>query len=109
MTFHIKNIHIRLGLNIKIDTVKIDNNYLMKSRKIKYLITGSMIFCALMSINGSLKSNDKDNKSNFIINYDRNSITNEENEVRIGPENKKTGAEILPVPDISKPITLDVL
>ena len=65
----------------------------MKSRKIKYLIARSIIFCALILTNILLKSNNKDNKSNFIINYDRNSITNEENEVRIGPENKKTGAE----------------
>lgn len=81
----------------------------MKLSKIKYLIVGSTIFCALISINILLKSNDKDNKSNFIINYDRNSITNEENEVRIKTENKETGAETLPVPDISKPITLDAL
>lgn len=65
--------------------------------------------CALISTNILLKSNDKDNKSNFIINYDGNSITNEENEVRINPENKMTGAETLPVPDVSKPITLDAL
>lgn len=81
----------------------------MKSSKIKYLIAGSTIFCVLILINVSLKSNDKDNKSDFIINYDRNSITNEENEVRISPENKKTGVETLPIPDISKPITLDAL
>lgn len=81
----------------------------MKSGKIKYFIVGSTIFCTLISTNILLKSNDKDNKSNFIINYDRNSITNEENEVRINTENKETGAETLPVPDISKPITLDAL
>lgn len=81
----------------------------MKSRKIKYLIVGSTIFCTLISTNILLKSKDKDNKRNFIINYDRNNITNEENEVRINPENKKTGAENLPVPDISETITLDAL
>lgn len=81
----------------------------MKSRKIKYLIVGSMIFCALISSNVLLKSNDKDNNSNFIINYNRDSITNEENEVRINSENKNTGAETLPIPDVRKTITLDAL
>ncbi|VYU12185.1 hypothetical protein [Clostridium tertium] len=81
----------------------------MKSRKIKYLIVGSTIFCALISTNILLKLNNKDNKSNFIINYDGNSITNEENEIRINPESKNIGVEFIPVPDISEPITLDAL
>ncbi|MDU5109306.1 MAG: hypothetical protein E6248_02585 [Clostridium sp.] len=81
----------------------------MKSNKIKYLIVVGTIFCTLISINILLKSNDKDNKSNFIINYDRSSITNEENEVRITPESKNIGVEFIPIPDISEPITLDAL
>lgn len=81
----------------------------MKLNKIKYLIFVGTIFCALISMNILLKSNDKDNKSNFIINYDRSSVTNEENEVRITPESKNIGVEFIPIPDISEPITLDAL
>lgn len=82
---------------------------LMKSSKIKYFIVGGTIFCSLISINVLLKSNDNDKKSNIIINYNRNSITNEKSEIRIIPENKNTGADFIPVPDINKSITLDAL
>ena len=81
----------------------------MKSWKLKYSITISTVFCALALISILLIPNDTDNKSNIIINYNRHSITDEESEVRITPEDENTGVQFIPVPDINKSITLEAL
>jgi hypothetical protein len=81
----------------------------MKSLKLKYSITISTVFCALTLISILLITNDTDNKSNIIINYNRYSSIDEESEVRITPEDENTGVEFMPVPDINKSITLEAL
>lgn len=81
----------------------------MKSNKIKYFIAGGTIFCALISLNALLGLKDTDEKTNIIINYNRSSISDENNEVKITSENENIGADFIPVPDNNEPITLDTL
>ena len=81
----------------------------MKSNKIKYFIAGGTIFCALISLNALLGLKDTDEKTNIIINYNRSSISDENNEVKITSENENIGADFIPVPDTNEPITLDTL
>ena len=81
----------------------------MKSNKIKYFIAGGTIFCALISLNALLGLKDTDEKTNIIINYNRSSISDENNEIKIISDNGNIGADFIPVPDTNEPVTLDTL
>lgn len=80
----------------------------MKINKFKCFSIIAFIFCTLILINTFIDTNEKEIRSNIIIKYDRN-INNQEDGIRIISEGKSNGLESIPIPDISKPITLDAL
>ena len=81
----------------------------MKSSKLRGAIVVSIISCFLILIGNLLIANDTNKKSNIMINYNRDNISNKGNEVRVIPENKNVGVDFIPIPDKNNSIILDAL